>query len=96
MNSRWICFITIIFCLPTANPVDSQTLNYTPVAVGIVTLWAFGSWFLWARRWFTGPVRQIQAEQMGISLEDPAAMEKVEKVEAQGKLGGDSNVFKTQ
>lgn len=90
---RWICFITIIFCLPTANPVDSQTLNYTPVAVGIVAVWALGSWFLWARRWFTGPVRQIQAEQMGIDLEDPAAME---KAEAQAKLGGGVSEFKTQ
>ncbi|KAL8803004.1 MAG: hypothetical protein Q9182_003430 [Xanthomendoza sp. 2 TL-2023] len=87
--SLWICFITIIFCLPTANPVDSQTLNYTPVAVGIVALWALGSWLLWARKWFTGPVRQIQAEQMGIDLEDPAAME---KVEAQGGVEN----FKTQ
>ncbi|KAL8979205.1 MAG: hypothetical protein Q9205_005402 [Flavoplaca limonia] len=34
----------------------------------------------------TGPVRQIQAEQLGIDLEDPAAME---KVEMQAKLGGD-------
>ena len=59
-------------------------------------MWAFGSWFLWARKWFTGPVRQIQAEQLGIDLEDPAAMEKVEKVELQGKLGGDVSEFKTQ
>ncbi|KAK4694344.1 choline transport protein, partial [Lecanoromycetidae sp. Uapishka_2] len=53
----WICFITIVFCLPTINPVTSQTLNYTPVALGIVGLFAFGSWFLWARRWFTGRCR---------------------------------------
>ncbi|KAL9125035.1 MAG: hypothetical protein Q9217_005705 [Psora testacea] len=53
----WIVFITIIFCLPTANPVTSETLNYTPVAVGIVAIYAFGSWFLWARRWFTGRCR---------------------------------------
>ena len=46
----WIAFITIIFCLPNANPVTSQTLNYTVVAVGIVALLAFGSWFLWARK----------------------------------------------
>ncbi|EMC95044.1 hypothetical protein BAUCODRAFT_73125 [Baudoinia panamericana UAMH 10762] len=51
----WIGFITIIFCLPNVNPVTSQTLNYTPVAVGIVALWAFGTWFLSARKWFTGP-----------------------------------------
>lgn len=85
----WITFITIIFCLPTANPVDSQTLNYTPVAVGIVALWAFGSWFLWARRWFTGPIRQIQAERLGIDLEEPGALE---KAEAEGVVGNDVDI----
>jgi len=59
----WICFISIIFCLPTANPVTSQTLNYTPVAVGIIAVFAFGSWLLWAHRWFTGPIRQIEIER---------------------------------
>lgn len=29
-------FLTIVFCLPTANPVNKETLNYTPAAVGIV------------------------------------------------------------
>lgn len=67
----WIAFITIIFCLPAINPVDSQTLNYTPVAVGIVALGAFGSWFLWAHRWYTGPIRQIQLEAQGIDVTDP-------------------------
>lgn len=47
----WISFITVIFCLPELNPVDSQTLNYTPVAVGIIAFFAFGSWFVWARKW---------------------------------------------
>ncbi|KAI4268529.1 MAG: hypothetical protein LQ337_007784 [Flavoplaca oasis] len=61
--------------------------------VGIVALWTVGSWFLWARRWFTGPVRQIQAEQLGIDLEDPAAME---KVEMQAKLEGDVDNLKTR
>ena len=53
----WIGFITVVFCLPTTNPVTSQTLNYTPVALGVVGLFAFGSWFLWARHWFTGRCR---------------------------------------
>ncbi|KAI4168292.1 MAG: hypothetical protein LQ343_006529 [Gyalolechia ehrenbergii] len=53
----WISFITVVFCLPTVNPVTSQTLNYTSVALVIVTVFAFGSWFLWAHRWFTGRCR---------------------------------------
>ena len=79
----WIGFITIIFCLPNVNPVTSQTLNYTPVAVGIVAVWTFGTWFLWARKWFTGPIRQIQAEEMGINIDEPGALE---QAEAEGKL----------
>lgn len=85
----WIGFITIIFCLPSVNPVDSQTLNYTPVAVGIVLVWTLGSWFLWARRWFTGPVRQIEAERMGVDISEPGALE---RAEADGKLQGDISV----
>ena len=57
VSVAWIVFITIIFCLPTTNPVTSQTFNYTPAAVGIVALGALGSWVLWARHWFTGRCR---------------------------------------
>ncbi|KIW01477.1 uncharacterized protein PV09_07231 [Verruconis gallopava] len=75
----WVGFITIVFCLPELNPVDSQTLNYTPVAVGIVLVWTLGSWFLWAHKWFTGPRRQIELEQAGVDITDPAAIEEAEK-----------------
>lgn len=26
-----VIFITVCFCLPTATPIDRETLNYTPV-----------------------------------------------------------------
>ena len=55
----WICFITIAFVLPEENPVDSQTLNYAVVAVGIVVAYSLGFWVVSARKWFTGPVKQI-------------------------------------
>ncbi|KAK9370527.1 amino acid/polyamine transporter I [Lipomyces kononenkoae] len=58
----WVLFITVVFCLPEANPVTSQTLNYTPVAVGIVAIGTLGSWFVWAHRWFQGPIRQLEVE----------------------------------
>lgn len=75
----WICFITVVFCLPELNPVNSQTLNYTPVAVGIIGIWCILSWVLWARKWFVGPIRQIEAEMAGVNVDDPEAMEKAEK-----------------
>lgn len=39
--------------------MDSQTLNYAIVAVGIVITYSLGLWIISARKWFTGPVKQI-------------------------------------
>ncbi|KAK3681271.1 amino acid/polyamine transporter I [Podospora appendiculata] len=78
----WICFITVVFCLPTANPVTSQTLNYTIVAVGIITIFAIGSWVLWAKRWFTGPATEVaEAMRLGVDITEPGALEEREKEE---------------
>jgi hypothetical protein len=68
-----------VFCLPTANPVTSQTVNYTPVAVGIVAIATLGTWFLWAHKWFVGPRRQIELEIAGVPSEDAAALAEAEK-----------------
>jgi hypothetical protein len=84
VRTEQVTFITIVFCLPTANPVDSQTLNYTPVTVGIVFVLTVGTWVLWAHRWFTGPIRQIEAEAAGIDISEPGAFEDAEK---RGELG---------
>ena len=55
----WIAFISVVFCLPELNPVNSQTLNYAPIAVGIVLTYTLGFWAISARRWFAGPIKQI-------------------------------------
>ncbi|KAI0795906.1 APC amino acid permease [Abortiporus biennis] len=62
MAVLWIIFITIAFILPQINPVNSQTLNYAIVAVGIVITYALGFWLISARKWFTGPIKQIAGE----------------------------------
>lgn len=58
----WIAFITVAFVLPEENPVGAQTLNYAAVAVGIVLAYALGFWVLSARKWFTGPIKQVNGE----------------------------------
>ncbi|KAI1501330.1 amino acid/polyamine transporter I [Biscogniauxia marginata] len=76
----WIGFITVVFCLPTSNPVTDQTLNYTVVAVGIIGVGATGAWLLWARRWFTGPAAEVaEAMRLGVDLTEPGALEKKEE-----------------
>ncbi|KAK4033730.1 amino-acid permease BAT1 [Parachaetomium inaequale] len=80
----WIGFITVVFCLPTANPVTSQTFNYTAVAVGILTVFAVGSWVVWARRWFTGPSAEVaEAMRLGVDITEPGALEEREKQDSE-------------
>lgn len=69
----------MVFCLPNANPVGRETLNYTPVAVGIVVVLILISWFASARKWFVGPIRQIELERAGVNVDDPAAVAAAEE-----------------
>ena len=79
----WIATITVVFCLPTSNPVTSQTLNYTVVAVGIIGIGAIFSWVVWAHRWFTGPAEEVtRAMRLGVDPLEPGALE--EKVDGKG------------
>ncbi len=76
----WISCITVVFCLPEANPVTEQTLNYTVVAVGIIAVGSLGAWLLWARRWFVGPGAEVaEAMRLGVDPTEPGALE--ERVE---------------
>ncbi|KAJ2971081.1 hypothetical protein NUW58_g9516 [Xylaria curta] len=76
----WIITITVVFVLPTANPVTSQTLNYTVVAVGIIAIGATTAWVLWARKWFTGPATEVtEALRLGVDLTEPRVEEINEK-----------------
>lgn len=68
----WICCITVVFCLPTANPVTSETINYTVVAVGIIAIGSTLVWFFSAKKWFTGPSPEIaEALRGGVTGIDP-------------------------
>ncbi|KAK4051393.1 polyamine transporter tpo5 [Microbotryomycetes sp. JL201] len=62
ITCAYITFLVVVFCLPTVNPVDSQSLNYAPVCVGIVLAWTLGSWYFWARKWFKGPRAEALSE----------------------------------
>ncbi|KAK0717401.1 amino acid/polyamine transporter I [Lasiosphaeria miniovina] len=78
----YIMFITVVFCLPTANPVTSETVNYAVVAVGIIGIFTIGSWVVWAHRWFVGPAKEVaEAMRLGVDITEPGALEEREKVE---------------
>lgn len=56
----WICYTCSAFLLPTLYPITWNTFNYAPVALGLVLLLVMLWWFLDARRWFKGPVRDSE------------------------------------
>ena len=60
----WVVFITILFMLPTASPINWSDFNYTIVAVLVVIGYAGISWLVSARHWFTGPRVQGNAEEL--------------------------------
>nr|XP_015885746.2 amino-acid permease BAT1 homolog [Ziziphus jujuba var. spinosa] len=61
----WVCYTCSVFFLPTVYPLRLKTFNYAPIALGVcltlIILW----WFLDARKWFKGPVRNIDIPSDG-------------------------------
>jgi amino acid permease (GABA permease) len=60
----WVCFIFVLFMLPTASPITHINFNYTFVAVLVVIGFAGIYWLVSARNWFTGPKIQGTAEEL--------------------------------
>ncbi len=60
----WIGFISILFVLPQAAPVNITTFNYALVAVLVVLVGTGIWWLVSARYWFKGPRVQGTAEQL--------------------------------
>jgi len=61
----WVAFISILFILPAAFPINLQTnFNYAIVAVAVVVLYSGGYWLLSAKNWFKGPKVQGSAEDL--------------------------------
>jgi choline transport protein len=51
----YLGFVCIIANLPSVTPVDSENMNYTSAATGLVMLISLIFWVLKGRKTFTGP-----------------------------------------
>ena len=62
----WVAFIAVLFLLPEVafSSINRDNFNYAPIAVGVVLLFSGGYWLLSARKWFTGPKVQGDAEEL--------------------------------
>ncbi|HYA68649.1 MAG TPA: amino acid permease, partial [Acidimicrobiales bacterium] len=54
----WVAIISVLFMLPEFSPINRDTFNYAPIAVGVVLAFAGIYWLVSARTWFTGPKPQ--------------------------------------
>ncbi|KAG0615789.1 hypothetical protein M758_5G067200 [Ceratodon purpureus] len=67
MGVLWVGTITVLFSLPVVYPVNDQTLNYTPVAVGGLFVLVVGSWVLYAHKWFKGPQGNLDDDNVKLA-----------------------------
>ncbi|XP_027091380.1 amino-acid permease BAT1 homolog isoform X1 [Coffea arabica] len=58
----WICYTCSVFLLPTLYPITWSTFNYAPVALFVALTLIMLWWALDARKWFKGPVRNIDKQ----------------------------------
>ena len=60
-----VCIIAFLPTSPGGVPGNADfawnngLINYCPLIVGAVAIYAFLSWQLWAKNWFTGPIRTV-------------------------------------
>jgi len=48
--------------------------------VGIIAIFSLTVWFVTARKWFVGPIREIEeAEALGVDITQPGALEHAEE-----------------
>ncbi|KAH9691333.1 Amino acid permease [Citrus sinensis] len=58
----WVLYTCSVFLLPTLYPITWNTFNYAPVALGLVFTLIMLWWYLDGRKWFKGPVRNIDTQ----------------------------------
>ncbi|TVY24464.1 putative amino-acid permease [Lachnellula hyalina] len=76
----WTLFVSIIFLLPTAMPVEADTMNYACVFLVFILLCAAASWYISGRKYYTGPVVEAHAEEEHSENEVPSLRKKETEV----------------
>lgn len=63
----YISFLFVVLLLPQIYPVTSETLNYAPICIGIISIVSLVGWIFphyGGRHWFKGPQRTISEEEV--------------------------------
>ena len=59
----WVLYTCVVFMLPYAFPVTWENFNYAPFAIVLWTAFFIVWWFVHARFWFKGPLRDFEGEE---------------------------------
>ncbi|KAI0053723.1 amino acid transporter [Auriscalpium vulgare] len=62
----WVTFINVLLFFPAGQNTDAEDMNYAVVLIMTVFLWASLSWIISARKWFKGPITNLESEQSSI------------------------------
>ncbi|KAI8065090.1 amino acid/polyamine transporter I [Gongronella butleri] len=60
----WILFTCGLFIAPTSSPVTPGNMNYAIVPFSFIMILSTGYYLIWGRKWFRGPVREIDDKQV--------------------------------
>lgn len=66
----WVAFIVVLLSFPPDQKTNAREMNYAAVIILAVFIFASGSWLLSARRWFVGPLPNIDVDSSTTSVEE--------------------------
>lgn len=76
----FLAFAGIEFNFPQVGPVTADNMNYCSAASGVIALIAVITWFVGARKTFTGPRIEIEGREMAATMVDAKGGVQSEKV----------------
>jgi amino acid transporter len=64
ISSLWLIFTCALFITPTTAPITADNMNYAIVPFAFIMICSMGYFLIWGRKWFTGPVRVIDGQEV--------------------------------
>ena len=66
----WVSFIVIILLFPSSDKPGVGDMNYAVVIIGGVFVLSALTWVLSARKWFTGPISNLDRESSRTDIDE--------------------------
>ncbi|OAD06931.1 hypothetical protein MUCCIDRAFT_34232 [Mucor lusitanicus CBS 277.49] len=64
ISSCWLIFTCALFICPTEAPITADNMNYAIVPFAAIMICSMTYFYFWGRKWFTGPVRVIDGQEV--------------------------------